>query len=98
MIEPAYKDGYWSIVEDCLVAIHGLNRSDARKKGASLRKKMERTNKGVTDDLFYHNEPFYVACDIADHELPVEDDVIRCKYDGILAAHGWLPAKPSMEK
>ena len=98
MIEQTYKDDYWSIVEDCLVVIHGLNRSEARKKCASLRKKMERTHKGATDDMFYHNEPFYMASDIADDELAVEDDVIRCKYDGILAAHGWLPVKPSKEK
>jgi hypothetical protein len=37
--------------------------------------------------IVYHEEPFYLACDLMNHQLNLEGH--REKYDTILQRHGW---------
>ncbi len=66
------KNEFWAVVEDCLREFHRVKQPDARRKAAKLRNAIERmTNSEV--ELFYHSEPFDVACDIADRPLDLSD-------------------------
>lgn len=38
-------------------------------------------------DIVYHEEPFYLACDLMDRQLKIEDH--QEKYNAILERHGW---------
>jgi hypothetical protein len=88
MIDAKLKDEYWGVVEDCLVVLHGCPPEKARGACLSLREKIEKPSREKADDLFYHNEPFNVACDIERNQLPL-DDVVRSKYERILNLHQW---------
>jgi hypothetical protein len=65
------KEEFWSVVRDCLREFHKMNRVMTRRKAAQLRTKIESMQSEITD-LFYHSEPFDVACDIANHALNLE--------------------------
>jgi hypothetical protein len=56
---------FWAIVEDCLVAFHGMSKGTAHGKTNAFRKKVRNPPEGISGDIIYHEEPFYVACDIA---------------------------------
>jgi hypothetical protein len=47
-----------------------------RRKAAQLRKKIESMPK-ESMELFYHSEPFDVACDLANHPLNLERHLDR---------------------
>jgi hypothetical protein len=67
--DPHFKGIFWSIVVECLVQFHGLDSLSARREADSLRGRIESPPPGISGELIYHDEPFYVACDIAgDHE------------------------------
>ena len=83
------KDAFWNVVEDTLVEIFGLPRHDAHQKSRDLRTRIELPLPGIDNlsEIFYHNEPFYIACDIAEKELdPVHFDP---RYEAILKRHKW---------
>ena len=68
------KDAYWEIVADCLERFHGYSRPEARGAASALRRDLERPPTGEKlppygIELFYHEEPFHTACDIAGREL-----------------------------
>jgi len=65
------KEEFWAVVRDCLHEFHKLNRVMTRRKAAHFRKNIEAMRKEITE-LFYHSEPFDVACDIANHPLNLE--------------------------
>jgi hypothetical protein len=59
------KRAYWGSVEDCLVQFHGIPKPSSHARTNAFRKRIARTPPGINGDLIYHEEPFYVACDIA---------------------------------
>ncbi len=87
MIDPKAKDAFWEVVEDCLVEIHGLSKPDAHKRSMDLRTRIESPPTGMSSDIFYHDEPFDVACDIVGRQLDLSQ--YRPQYDPILNRHNW---------
>jgi hypothetical protein len=87
MIDLAAKNAFWDVVEDCLVNLHGLQPGDARQRAQDFRARIESPPTGMSSDIFYHNEPFDVACDLADNEL--DRAQYRAQYDSILGRHNW---------
>jgi len=81
------KDAFWAVVEDCLVEIFGLKKQDAHQKSIGLRTRVEVPQPGIFNEIFYHAEPFYVACDIAGKELDVSS--YQSQYDNLLSRHNW---------
>jgi hypothetical protein len=85
-IEPL-KDAFWAIVADCLRHFHGMDTLAAERAAASLRTRLETPSAhdeppaGYDADILYHNEPFYMACDITGRELDLESR--RAEYDRI---------------
>ena len=83
------KDAFWNVVEDTLVEIFGLPRHDAHQKSIGLRVRIEAPLPGIDPscEIFYHTEPFYVACNIVEKELdPAHYDQ---QYEAILHRHNW---------
>ncbi len=66
------KDRYWRVVSECLIAFHEYSKKDAVHRVSSYRLDVEGAELDVHSDIFYHNEPYDVACDIADEYLPLE--------------------------
>jgi hypothetical protein len=83
----AVKDAFWQAVEDCLIDIHGLSPSDAHRRGRDLRAEIESPPPGLSSDIFYHAEPFDVACELAGNQLDISQ--YRSQYDLILDRHHW---------
>ena len=63
------EDVFWAVVRNCLRKFHKHGVISARRKTLKLRKAVEA--KG--SELFYHSEPFDVACDIAERQLDLKD-------------------------
>jgi hypothetical protein len=87
MITVKEKPGYWAVVRDCLIQFHRLTRQAARDKCNELRGKIESPPPGYSSDLFYHNEPFDIACELAGHDLDFSK--FCTQYEQILASHNW---------
>ena len=87
MIDQKAKDAFWDVVEDCLVEIHGFHKAVAHKRSLDLRTRIESPPSGMSSDIFYHTEPFDVACDIAGSQLDFSQ--YRRQYDPIASRHNW---------
>lgn len=87
MITCVQKDEFWSVVEECLVKFHNQEKKAAHLASQLLREKIESPPVGISGDIFYHAEPFNVACDIAGKELPLNR--FRKQYEQILSQHRW---------
>lgn len=87
MIGSKAKDAFWDVVENCLVEFHGLSKRDAHLKRVDLRTHIESPPTEMSSEIFYHAEPFDVACDIA--ESPLDLSQYRSRYDQILNRHNW---------
>ena len=63
--DPHSKQVFWDIVVECLVRVHRLDALSARRDADSHRSRIESPPPGISGELIYNDEPFYVACDIA---------------------------------
>jgi hypothetical protein len=81
------KDGFWGAVVDCLVEFHNMARADAASQSDELRHKLDNPPPGLMDNLYLHEEPCYIACDIAETELDL--DPLYPQYELILQRHDW---------
>jgi hypothetical protein len=94
VIDPYAKDQFWNVVEDCLREIFQLDPQEAHSRSKKLRQVIETPRPAVSDDIFYHDEPFDVASDLADRP-PYPDSAhpelarYRQQYDAILKRHQW---------
>ncbi len=70
------KDHFWTVVLRCLVEFHKIPRPTSQAKVRRFRKKVEGYPNGAID-LLYHNEPFDVACRIANHPISVKKFIKR---------------------
>ena len=98
-VSPQTRKAFWKIVEDCLTEIYQLDRDIAVEEGKKLRKSLKTPASGnPNDDLaqtIYHDEPIYVAWDIAKLVTNSEDiidpdaylDEDNKKYKSILERH-----------
>lgn len=66
------QDHFWSVVRRCLRDFHAKQSDSALKKASRLRKKVEQLPVGDRA-LFFHDEPFDVACRLAGRPLKVQD-------------------------
>jgi hypothetical protein len=87
VIDIKAKDMFWKVVEECLITIHGLTKPEAYRRSLDLRTRIEAAPAGMSSDIFYHAEPFDVACDIAGNQLDVSQ--YRQQYEPILHRHNW---------
>jgi hypothetical protein len=76
VISEDVKAHFWAVVRKCLVEFHGKSPIASRAKVLQFRGKVEAYPKEAMD-LFYHNEPFDIACRIAKHRLRIEEHVQR---------------------
>ncbi len=70
------RDAFWAVVRDCLREFHGMRPETSRRKAAKLRITIEELELESVA-LFYHCEPFGVACDIAGKSLDVAPHLQR---------------------
>jgi hypothetical protein len=87
MIDKKAKDTFWGVVEDCLVEFHKLSKHDARQESLYLRTQIKSPPPGLSSEIFYHNDPFYVACDMMGNQFDLSQ--YYPKYDTILNQHNW---------
>jgi hypothetical protein len=82
---------FWDVVKECLVEFHKFNHADAHSKAMDLRHRLRESDRPkdmvYPSHLVYHEEPFYIACNLADRKLELED--YGEKYRTILGRHGW---------
>jgi hypothetical protein len=78
-LEP-WQKAYWQVVETCLIRFHHFEPKEAVKAATGFRKGLYEAMSNPL--LLYHEEAFYTACDIADHDL--EPDDFGSEYEEIL--------------
>lgn len=84
------KHAFWAIVTDCLQAFHNFGRDEAVLRVAGYRESIESPPleqlppAGYDADLIFHEEPFYLASDLAGAELELAE--YRNEYERIVAA------------
>jgi len=66
------QDRFWSIVRQCIRKFHACHVSKTLAEATRLRKKVNGMPVEQME-LFYHAEPFDVACNLADNVLEVKD-------------------------
>jgi hypothetical protein len=74
MIRESAKTAFWNEVESCLVSLFHCSKEDAHQKTEKLQENLKNMPVG---DVFYHSEPFDVACDISGTK-PTDD--VRDNY------------------
>lgn len=85
------KDAFWAIIVDCLVLFHGISPAEATAAADDLRARIETPlplegpPAPWDKDLFYHNEPLYVADDIAGRET--DAGLAAAEYEAIQDRH-----------
>ena len=67
---------FWSVVGQCIHEFHARRSATALPRMAQLRQQL--LNEPIEEfELFFHSEPFDVACDLAGQPLKVEDHLDR---------------------
>ena len=85
------KNAFWAIVADCLHSFHHMSRGEAEASVDANRGRLEQSLSCAGQpaawegELFYHGEPFYVACDIAGRELEIAP--FRERYEAMQEQH-----------
>lgn len=87
MINTAAKNSFWEVVKQCLMRFHGFPEHKAEKKMMELRERLEKPPVGMSSEMVYHSEPYYVACNIAQKERDISED--REVYEQILNKYNW---------
>ncbi len=65
--------GFWDAVVECLVQFHGIDHGQAYLLTLDLRRRLAVRGARLEEvDLFYHEEPFKIACTLANHELDID--------------------------
>jgi hypothetical protein len=90
MVQAALATSFWAAVEDCLVTFHHLERDAAAEKVSGLRRKLPKgptvkCEKLSLEDMIYHSEPWYIACDLAQEELSLTQH--QEAYENVLKAN-----------
>ena len=66
------QDHFWSVVRQCIRRFHDRSASRTLADATRLRKEVN-AMPSEQMDLFYHAEPFDVACNLAEEALDVKD-------------------------
>ncbi len=89
MEAPVAALNFWAAVEDCLVTFHRFQRSQAAETVAGLLRRLPTTiddGKPGLEDMIYHAEPWQIACNLANEDLPVAEHQVE--YQALLARNG----------
>jgi hypothetical protein len=70
------QQDYWRVVRSCIRAFHPEQSANALRKATRLRRTVENLPRRELE-LFFHAEPFDVACDLAGHRLEVSEHLNR---------------------
>ena len=76
VIPRAAAEHFWFVVRGCIREFHAKRSAPALGKATRLRKKVERLA-AEEMEVFYHGEPFEVACRLAGRSFGVEDHLER---------------------
>jgi hypothetical protein len=95
MMDTQGDNEYWCIVEDSLVELHRMTRAKAHSKVRKLRNEIDSLESELERGLFYHMEPFYVACALAGNELDFFEH--RDAYIAISDRYSTVPSLPIAE-
>ena len=79
-LDQASRIWFWSAVAECLEKFHKVDAESASRKIAKFRSTIEADGGGSdgADDMIYHLEPFYLACDLAGvHEVRDHEKILR---------------------
>lgn len=94
MASPALKAEFWAAVEDCLVQFHQFAEARAREEVRNLWRRLAQPSipedTGIEgyqpfEDMIYHSEPWYIACNLAGRDIPLDSH--KMEYDKILKNH-----------
>jgi hypothetical protein len=66
------QDHFWSVVRQCIRTFHADGASRTLAEATRLRNKVNEMPLEQME-LFYHAEPFDVACNLADNAIDVKD-------------------------
>jgi hypothetical protein len=92
-LTPRLRDAFWKSVEACLVQFHSKSTSDAAVETGELRHKIDNPPPDIDGELIYHQEPFYVACDLAHlNDIGEQERLLAShanRYAAILSRYGW---------
>jgi hypothetical protein len=69
------QEHFWHVVKQCLREFHCASPA-VLGKVAKLRQRIDAASIDEIE-LFFHNEPFNIACGIARHELPIKPHLKR---------------------
>jgi hypothetical protein len=74
MVQASTASHFWSAVEDCLVNFHQFDRDKAAEKVIATWRRLPagpetKCFESSFEDMIYHAEPWYIACNIAGQEL-----------------------------
>jgi len=72
IIPTVEQDHFWSIVRQCVRTFHTVDPSKTLAEATRLRRKVNEMPVEQME-LFYHAEPFDVACNLAGNALDVKD-------------------------
>ena len=81
---------YWDIVVECLVKLHGKTHEEAFNLMVDLKRNLREAGDEVLE-IAYNEEPFNVACKLAENELDwegcrVASNEIQERHYGITAS------------
>jgi hypothetical protein len=87
MVQASTASHFWAAVEDCLVNFHRLERGAAAEKVTTLWRQLPKGPNGKCDepsfeDMIYHAEPWYIACNLAGEDLPLTE--YESRYQDVL--------------
>jgi len=90
MVQAAIASNFWAAVEDCLVTFHHCERKAAAEKVTALRRRLPKDSSAECEelsieDMIYHSEPWYIACNLAQKELSISQ--YQVAYESILKAN-----------
>ena len=91
MVTAEVAPHFWAAVEDCLVTFHQLNHCEAAEKvtrlGRRLPTALDDSNPAFSD-IIYHAEPWQIACNLVDHDLPIAGH--QPAYQALLIRNGLI--------
>jgi len=90
MVQAGIASNFWAAVEDCLVTFHHCERKAAAEKVTGLWRRLPKgpsaeCEEPSLEDMIYHSEPWYIACNLAQEELSLTHH--QAAYESILKAN-----------
>jgi hypothetical protein len=80
----SHDTSYWRLVCDCLVAFHQFTEGKALDTIQAFRVKLFALNDQGASELIYHQEPFYLAAQLASGEAREPTKKEAAQYDEML--------------